>query len=72
MCPVLRVAHSGWYAWRVRLHQITTRQQFHLVCGNAVRKAFSDAKQYYGAPRIADEIPSTTSKQLQPACAVRG
>ncbi|CRY38429.1 transposase for insertion element IS3 [Yersinia enterocolitica] len=32
MCRVLRVARSGWYAWRLRRHQITPRQQFRLVC----------------------------------------
>ena len=56
MCRVLRVARSGWYAWRLRRHQITPRQQFRLVCDKAVRKAFSDAKQRYGAPRLADEL----------------
>ena len=32
MCRVLRVARSGWYARRLRRHQITPRQQFRLVC----------------------------------------
>lgn len=32
MCRVLRVARSGWYAWRLRRHQIPPRQQFRLVC----------------------------------------
>lgn len=31
MCRVLRVARSGWYAWRLRRQQITPRQQFRLV-----------------------------------------
>lgn len=44
MCRVLRVARSGWYAWRLRHHQISRRQQFRLVCDAAVLKAFSDAK----------------------------
>lgn len=50
MCRVLRVARTGWYAWR---QQITPRQQFRLVCDTAVRKAFTEAKQRYGAPRLA-------------------
>ncbi len=56
MCRVLQVARSGWYAWRPRRHQINRRQQFRLVCDNAVRKAFSDGKQRYGAPRLTDEL----------------
>lgn len=56
MCRVLQVARSGWYVWHQRRHQINRRQQFRLVCGNVVRKAFSDAKQRYGAPRLKDEL----------------
>lgn len=48
---------SGWYAWCLRRHQTNRRQQFRLVCDTAVRQAFSDAKQRYGAPRLADELP---------------
>ncbi|OCJ27559.1 hypothetical protein A6U95_28500 [Serratia sp. 14-2641] len=58
MCRVLRVARSGWYAWRLHRHQITPRQQFRLVCDDAVRKTFNGAKQRYGAPRLADELPA--------------
>ncbi|AOV96863.1 transposase [Edwardsiella hoshinae] len=57
MCRVLRVARSGWYAWRLRRHQLNRRQQFRLVCDAAVRQAFSDAKQRYGTPLLADELP---------------
>ncbi|SUY92944.1 Uncharacterised protein [Buttiauxella agrestis] len=64
MCRVLRVARSDWYAWRLHRHQITPRQQFRLVCDNAVRKAFSDAKQRYGAPRLADELPAYNVKTI--------
>lgn len=56
MCHVLQVARSGWYVWHQRRHQINRRQQFRLVCDNAVREAFSDAKQRYGAPRLTDEL----------------
>jgi len=45
MCWVLRGGRSGWYAWCLRRHQINPRQQFLLVCDNAVREAFDGAKQ---------------------------
>ncbi|AIA69701.1 transposase [Pectobacterium carotovorum subsp. carotovorum] len=64
MCRMLRVARSGWYAWRVRRHQISPRQQFRLTCDGAVRKAFGDAKQRYGAPRLADELPAYNIKTI--------
>lgn len=54
MCRVLQIAHSGWYIWHQRRHQINRRQQFRLVCDNLVREAFSDAKQRYGAARLTD------------------
>ncbi|EBP0117745.1 IS3 family transposase [Salmonella enterica] len=56
MCRVLQVARSGWYVWHQRRHQTNRRQQFRLVYDNAVREAFSDAKQRYGAPRLTDEL----------------
>ncbi|WP_447885518.1 IS3 family transposase [Serratia fonticola] len=40
------------------------RRQFRLICDNAVRKAFSDAKQRYGAPRLADELPAYNVKTI--------
>ncbi len=64
MCRVLRVARSGWYAWPLRRHQITPRQQLRLVCDEAVRKTFSDAKQRYGAPCLADELPAYNVKTI--------
>lgn len=64
MCRVLRVAHSGWYAWRLRRQQITPRQQFRLVYDTAVRKAFTKAKQRHGAPRLADELPEYNLKTI--------
>ncbi|HCM1919247.1 TPA: IS3 family transposase [Salmonella enterica subsp. salamae serovar 28:r:e,n,z15] len=64
MCRVLRVARSGWYAWRLRRQQITPRQQFRLVCDTAVRKAFAEAKQRYGAPRLDDELPEYNVKTV--------
>ncbi|WP_154805919.1 IS3 family transposase [Enterobacter hormaechei] len=64
ICRVLRVARSGWYAWRLRRQQITPRQQFRLVCDTAVRQAFTEAKQRYGAPRLADELPEYSVKTI--------
>lgn len=71
MCRVLRVARSGWYAWYLRRHQLNRRQQLRLACDAAVRQAFTEAKQRYGAPRLADELPEYSVKPLPPACAVR-
>ncbi|MFP1908969.1 IS3 family transposase [Lonsdalea quercina] len=64
MCRVLRVARSGWYVWRKRRCQITPRQQFRHMCDEAVRKAFAEAKQRYGAPRLADELPEYNMKTI--------
>ncbi len=64
MCRVLRVARSGWYAWCLRRHQLNRRQQFRLVCDANVRQAFRDAKQRYGAPRLADELPEYNIKTI--------
>ncbi|MEN4711831.1 IS3 family transposase [Pantoea agglomerans] len=64
LCRVLRVARSGWYAWRLRRQQITPRQQFRLVCDAAVRQAFTEAKQRYGAPRLADVLPEYNVKTI--------
>ncbi|MEF3565608.1 IS3 family transposase [Citrobacter freundii] len=64
ICRVLRVARSGWYAWRLRRQQITPRQQFRLVCDTAVRQTFTEAKQRYGAPRLADELPEYNVKTI--------
>ncbi|EKO4896668.1 IS3 family transposase, partial [Salmonella enterica] len=64
MCRVLQVARSGWYVWCLRRHQISPRQQFRLTCDAAVRNAFAEAKQRYGAPRLADELPEYNIKTI--------
>ncbi|RMN16901.1 hypothetical protein ALQ63_00270 [Serratia plymuthica] len=64
MCRILRVARSGWYSWRLRRHQPGPRQQFRLICDAAVRKAFTEAKQRYGAPRLAKELPVYNVKTI--------
>ena len=64
MCQVLQVARSGWYAWRSRRCQITRRQQFRLICDEAVRNTFAEAKQRYGAPRLVEELPKYNIKTI--------
>ncbi|WP_168386431.1 IS3 family transposase [Erwinia amylovora] len=64
VCRVLRVARSGWYVWCQRRHQPGPRQQFRLICDEAVGKAFTEAKQRYGAPRLADELPEYNIKTI--------
>ncbi|GMB64877.1 hypothetical protein PPNK14_27680 [Pectobacterium parmentieri] len=64
MCRALRVARSGWYVWRRRRCQTTPRQQFRFVCDEAFRRAFTEAKQRYGAPRLADELPGYKIKNI--------
>ena len=58
MCRVLRVARSGWYVWRQRRSVMSSRQQYRQCCDRAVRDAFGQAKQRYGAPRLTDELRS--------------
>lgn len=60
MCRVLLVARNSWYAWRLHHHLPGPRQQFRLICDAVVRKALTDAKPRYGAPRLADELPEYT------------
>lgn len=55
---------SGWYVWLRRRHQMSLRQQFRLTCDAAVHKAFFEAKQRYGAPRLADELPEFNIKTI--------
>lgn len=64
MCRVLRVARSGWYVWLRCRHLMSLRQQFRLTCDAAVHKAFTEAKQRYGAPRLADELPEYNIKTI--------
>lgn len=56
MFHVLRVARSGWYAWHQRSMKTNSRQRFRLCCDSAVREAFTQAKQRYGAPRLTVEL----------------
>ncbi|MFQ8717710.1 MAG: IS3 family transposase [Enterobacter hormaechei] len=61
ICRVLRVAVA---AVCVSASSATPRQQFRLVCDTAVRQAFTEAKQRYGAPRLADELPEYNVKTI--------
>lgn len=56
MCRVLQVARSGWYAWRRRCRVINARQRFRDDCDSVVHDAFRQAKQRYGAPRLAEVL----------------
>ncbi|MFA3763137.1 IS3 family transposase [Yersinia sp. 2466 StPb PI] len=56
MCRVFCVARSGWYAWRNWRDVINVRQQFRQCCDSVVHDAFEQAKQRYGAPRLAHEL----------------
>lgn len=64
MCRVLRVARSGWYAWLKRRHQRGPCHQFRHLCDTAVSQAFTEAKQRYGAPRLAEELPEYNIKTI--------
>ena len=64
LCRVLRVARSGWYGWNQRRLRLYPRQQFRLSCDSAVHEAFHRAKQRYGAPRLADELPEYNIKTI--------
>lgn len=72
MCRVLRVARSGWYTWCSQRHQINRRQQFRLTYNAAVLRAFTDAKQRYGAPRLADELPTYNIKTIAVSLRLQG
>lgn len=56
MCRILRVARSGWYAWRNRRAKLNPRQQFRQQSDEGISQAFHRAKQRYGAQRITDEL----------------
>lgn len=62
MCHVLWVARSGRYVGCQRRHQPGLRQLFRLICDEAVGKVFTEAKQRYGAPRLAGELPEYNIK----------
>ena len=71
MCRVLCVARSCWYAWCLRRPQLSHRQQFQCVFNEAVCKVFVEAKQRYGAPRLADEPPKYNIKTIATVRVVR-
>lgn len=64
MCRVLRISRSGWSVWCQRRHQPGPRQQFRLICDEAVGKPFTEAKQRHGALRLADELPEYNIKTI--------
>ncbi len=58
------LARSGWYVWCLRRNQISPRQKFRLICDEAIGKPSTEAKQRYGAPRLADELPEYNIKTI--------
>jgi len=64
MFRVLRLARNGCYAWLRHRHQPGPRQQFRLICDTAVSQAFTEAKQRYGAPRLACELSEYNIKTI--------
>lgn len=52
------------YAWLKRRHQPGPSQQFRLIWDTAVSQAFTEAKQCYGAPRLAEELPEYNIKTI--------
>lgn len=64
LCRALRVARSGCYAWRKRRHLVSSRHQFRATCDAWVRNAFNNARQTYGTPRLADELPEYNIKTI--------
>lgn len=56
MCSVLNVSTSGYYGW---VHRRPSRRALaNGVLDGHIRQVFSQHKQRYGAPRLADEISS--------------
>jgi transposase InsO family protein len=54
MCRVLRVAPSGYYAWRVR--PVSDRARRDQVLTTHIRAAFTASKSRYGSPRVHAEL----------------
>lgn len=54
MCSVLNVSTSGYYDWAHR--RPSRRALANGILDGHIRQVFSEHKQRYGAPRIADEI----------------
>ncbi|SBL65155.1 transposase [Klebsiella michiganensis] len=72
MCRVLRIARSGWYAWRLRHHsKVRVSSSASSVMRRSVRPS---QKQNSVMVRLVWQMNcrSTTSKPLLPVCVVRG
>jgi transposase InsO family protein len=50
MCKVLRVGHSGYYAWAKR--PSSTRAQANQALLELIRDAYQNSRQSYGSPRL--------------------
>jgi transposase InsO family protein len=56
MCRVLKVARSGYYAWRKR--PLSPRKQEELRFKVQIREVYMQSKAIYGSPRITEELKS--------------
>lgn len=54
LCRVLRVARSGFYAWRRRPESVRTRQNQCLV--THIRACYQASRGRYGSPRIHQDL----------------
>jgi len=54
MCRVLKVAKSGYYAWRVRPESERAKQDRELT--RVIRRIHAENKRVYGRPRITAEL----------------
>lgn len=56
LCDLLDVSRSGFYDWRSRHDKPSQRKQRQNVIDMAVRVAFKDSKERYGAPRLTVDL----------------
>jgi transposase InsO family protein len=54
LCRCLRVTPSGFYAWRRRPESTRAREDRRLSV--LIRASFTDARGYYGSPRVHDDL----------------
>ena len=59
MSRVLKVSHSGLYAWRKRQCQPSARQRRRDHLDEAVKKAFVDRKRRSGSPGLTQDLADT-------------
>ena len=57
LCRVLRVARSGWYAWRAR--PPSCRSLADAALTRTIRAVHASSRGTYGAPRVQVELADT-------------